>query len=540
MMLLSFSKYKLNLTKGEMTILSVILSAVLLIIFLPILLAKPKQSIANYLLLAMAIAFILGASSLQYTRTDDEYITFRVVDNFVNGKGLIYNPDERYEAITNTGWSLILSVLPFAGLSLELGSRWLSLLAALLCLWGVSRLAENLGGKKAGIIAPFLILFIPFFHYWSTSGLETMAFCALCAWSLALATTAQKFPYYPVVAGVAVWLRPEAPLIFITCFLLNFGTVHKNERVKKSIFSSLIFLLFLTGLYLLRYLNYGSMQAPTAISKIPLGLSNVPDGISVLTSSLISSPILFLGLLVFIPFLGSRKLAILFLLSLCGIGYTVWLGFDTMKHERLLAPFIPGMIVLLASGLALWKVPLDFNRHAVAKRISLGFVAGLLIASPYLFAIGDAKAMSVGLDKAHRQVAEYINSHAAAEDAIAVQDAGIIGYYCHGKIIDSAGIFDPTIIAIHKAYGRVSNNSQQLPPDKLAEMNRKIADYILNEARPRYIILVYTISDDGELKPSKHNHNLGENKEFITGYTLEKNFYFTPVYILKLYGKNQK
>ena len=40
---------------------------------------------------------------------DDAYITFRVVDNFINGYGLTFNPDERVQAYTHPLWMLLLS-----------------------------------------------------------------------------------------------------------------------------------------------------------------------------------------------------------------------------------------------------------------------------------------------------------------------------------------------------------------------------------------------------------------------------------------------
>jgi arabinofuranosyltransferase len=40
---------------------------------------------------------------------DDAYITFRVVDNFVNGYGLTFNPGERVQAYTHPLWMLLLS-----------------------------------------------------------------------------------------------------------------------------------------------------------------------------------------------------------------------------------------------------------------------------------------------------------------------------------------------------------------------------------------------------------------------------------------------
>ncbi len=40
---------------------------------------------------------------------DDAFITFRVVDNFVHGFGLTFNPDERVQAYTHPVWMLLLS-----------------------------------------------------------------------------------------------------------------------------------------------------------------------------------------------------------------------------------------------------------------------------------------------------------------------------------------------------------------------------------------------------------------------------------------------
>jgi arabinofuranosyltransferase len=40
---------------------------------------------------------------------DDAYITFRTIDNFINGYGLRWNVDERVQAYTNPLWMFVLS-----------------------------------------------------------------------------------------------------------------------------------------------------------------------------------------------------------------------------------------------------------------------------------------------------------------------------------------------------------------------------------------------------------------------------------------------
>ena len=43
---------------------------------------------------------------------DDAYIGFRYVDNAVSGNGLVFNPPQRVEGVSNIGW--LLALLPFA------------------------------------------------------------------------------------------------------------------------------------------------------------------------------------------------------------------------------------------------------------------------------------------------------------------------------------------------------------------------------------------------------------------------------------------
>src|SRR3972149_3758264 len=48
---------------------------------------------------------------------DDAYITFRTIDNFVNGFGLRWNIDERVQAFTHPAWLLL--VTPFYAVTRE-------------------------------------------------------------------------------------------------------------------------------------------------------------------------------------------------------------------------------------------------------------------------------------------------------------------------------------------------------------------------------------------------------------------------------------
>ena len=46
---------------------------------------------------------------------DDAYISFRYADNLVNGHGLVFNPGERVEGITNLLWTVLFVPVLAAG-----------------------------------------------------------------------------------------------------------------------------------------------------------------------------------------------------------------------------------------------------------------------------------------------------------------------------------------------------------------------------------------------------------------------------------------
>jgi len=66
---------------------------------------NPKSIIIFITLILFTIVLIKTAWV-----SDDAYITFRTVDNFVNGYGLNWNINERVQTYTNTMWMFVISI----------------------------------------------------------------------------------------------------------------------------------------------------------------------------------------------------------------------------------------------------------------------------------------------------------------------------------------------------------------------------------------------------------------------------------------------
>src|SRR5712692_3374466 len=64
-------------------------------------------------IVACALTFYLCVIVKDAWFNDDSYITFRTVDNFVNGYGLTWNIDERVQVYTHPLWMFLLSMVYF-------------------------------------------------------------------------------------------------------------------------------------------------------------------------------------------------------------------------------------------------------------------------------------------------------------------------------------------------------------------------------------------------------------------------------------------
>ena len=121
----------------------------------------------------ITLTFILGFLLIILKNAwvcDDSYITFRVIDNFVNGYGLRWNIDERVQAFSNPLWLLIVTPFYFFTHEFYLTSIIISILFSVTAVVIMSvKLRVNPSWLIAGI--SILICSNSFVDY-STSGLE--------------------------------------------------------------------------------------------------------------------------------------------------------------------------------------------------------------------------------------------------------------------------------------------------------------------------------------------------------------------------------
>ena len=142
---------------------------------------------ARVLVLLAALAAVAHALTfLDSGPFDDDYICYRYARNWVEGRGLVFNPGERFEGFTNPLWVMLLAGGWKLGITPLVTSLTLSILAAGVAAWA---LGEAWRARTSGATWPvpaLLLAALPGFAWHGACGLGTTLLAALLAlWFLA-------------------------------------------------------------------------------------------------------------------------------------------------------------------------------------------------------------------------------------------------------------------------------------------------------------------------------------------------------------------
>ncbi|MCA9698524.1 MAG: hypothetical protein KC431_13430, partial [Myxococcales bacterium] len=175
-------------------------------------------------LAAFVVCVVLLLPSVLRERwlTDDALISFRYVDNFLAGAGLVFNIGERLEAFSSPLMLFILALFQQLGVSPTWTSQILGITATIVELALIFVVLRPYGRvPMAAILAGLLFVDDRIVWVWATGGLETSLYAMLLTASLTLAVLQRrdgKPEKLATTAGVVHLLlaaaRPEGLLFF--------------------------------------------------------------------------------------------------------------------------------------------------------------------------------------------------------------------------------------------------------------------------------------------------------------------------------------
>jgi len=346
---------------------------------------------------------------------DDAYITFRVVDNFVQGYGLRWNVAERVQVFTHPLWMLAISAFHFVTREVyftALGvSAGISLAAVYLATF---RVAASAG---LGMIGLAVLVSSRAFVDYSTSGLENPLSHLLLVWFVVELSRRRNGPrglfMLGFIAGVAALNRMDTILLYLPVLgweILRTRRLGAALAAIAGFWPLAIWMLFST-------FYYGFPFPNTAFAKLSTGIDPgtlMHQGARYLENSLRWDPITLIaigvGLASGFAARSARRAArasgiLLYLL------YIVSVGGDFMSGRFLTVPLFSA-VLLIVDPKPIWR-PL-WNHALVAAAL----IAGLLGPSPTLLS---------GSDHGLRQIGSAIDRYGiAAERAYYFPRAGLL------------------------------------------------------------------------------------------------------------------
>jgi arabinofuranosyltransferase len=354
--------------------------------------------------------------------SDDGYITFRSIENWIHGYGLVFNIGERVQTFTHPLWLLLQSLIylltrlfeaPYGLNNLFYGniviSLGLSILTISLYTFKIAR------SSQTAVVGILILTLSKAFVDYSTSGLENPLshFLALFFFGLFLFREKDDQRYVTALAflaGLGALNRLDAILIYLPAlFLIIWQSSNKLKTVL------LIFLGFLPLAFweLFSLFYYGSLFPNTAIAKLSTGIPKIAllkQGAHYFLNSLRLDTITLFVIACSVAFsVFSRDLrrisvAVGIGLYLC---YILYIGGDFMSGRYFSLPLIVAVILLSRVELkSLW---------ASGVTLAAVLIVGLL---PFIVTI--ERRPTYGQNRENNLV--FFDAHKIADERLVYKD----------------------------------------------------------------------------------------------------------------------
>ncbi len=218
--------------------------------------------------------------------TDDAFISFRVARNLLSGQGPVFNIGERVEVYSHPLWLGLLAAaegltgqLEVTAAGLGLGLSALGLTFGLLASATLARPGSGVGQARIVPLGSWLVLALPPFWDFASSGLETgLAFCWLGGSGLLLARHhAARRPSPPLtamaLAGLGPLIRPDFVVLSAGLLALGLAGGRPRERPARAAAALLLASSPALAYQIFRMGYFAALLPNTALAKSATGVN---------------------------------------------------------------------------------------------------------------------------------------------------------------------------------------------------------------------------------------------------------------------------
>ncbi len=397
-------------------------------------------------LLPPILLFSYFCYTLNFTQ-DDAYISYRFVQNFLNGDGLVFNIGERVEGFTNFGWVLYMIFWGKLSLNYILISKLTGYLFGIGILFLIylfsNKIIELKQENKFLLIAVYLTAASQSMAYWAVAGLETSAFAFFALLSLYLYLQKNKLLPFALIA--AVLLRPEGAFIAIILVIIELITTRKLP--KYSFRSALIALCLGLPYIAFKLYYYGDILPNSFYAKTGFSIAQLSNGLEYTFRFMAHYG--FYGIPLLFSLFNFKKLSKEFQsIIIFTFIYTIYItlvGGDVLKVHRFFIPLI-GLYALIVSYMII-SISTKFKnklKHPILLASTI-LLCGLTFYLPNKF-VHDYNRLEKHFTDKMSFMAQSIKNQDDSNFSVALPTIGIFSYELIGHhIIDMLGLTDSTI-----------------------------------------------------------------------------------------------
>lgn len=421
--------------------------------------------------------------------SDDAFITFRYVKNFLNGLGPVYNPGELVEGFTSPLWFMILAGLGRLGIDIVFAGRAVGVIGGILQIILIYLLFKKI--KLSSVSRLLGVLFISLSNViavWALSGLEPVMFSFLILANFYLISLTEKWNKKSllVLSGVSILLvltRLEGLFVpvIISGFFVYQWLIKKAKLEKFAVFYLLPFISVIALSFLIRFRIFGDWLPNTFYAKVGSTIDLYFRGFSYVFDFFWNYSFIILFVLLIIAGLIIRTkisiLSVLFIFAI--IAETIIVGGDGLPMYRFLLPALPYFAVLLALFLE------SINKNIPDKNIKYTLIVGICAVLFYRAVMPPITGNQYILYKDQKDyemprwvaVGKWLKKNTKAGESAAMVPIGAVGYYSDRYVYDMLGLTDKYIARKKTELGK-----------GWAGHEKRDGKYILSK-RPTYLLL---------------------------------------------------
>lgn len=394
---------------------------------------------------AGVLLFLWHVWYLDYT-PDDAYITFRYAENWVRGRGIVFNPGEYVEGYTNFLWLCLSALALRAGLDPVVLGKSVGVASGVVGLYLTARLAGIVGaGARAAGVAVFVLAAHGSYAVWAVSALETGFFAMLSTMALCLTLLpVRRDLWASLVLGLLALTRPDG-LYFLGASVAIRWRLDRKLPWRLLVLAVPMILVHEAW----RWAYYGSLLPNTFSVRMGVGVSHlrvVVRGVEYLGRFVLRYETLtiLLLLLAAVRRMPTREGRALLGVLAGWCGYVVLVGGDPHPFFRFWVPVTPLMCALAAAA------PATVPPRTAGARLAYAALAGLWLLQPLglSFVGAERQAPFSGLEIERAlmtnrvALGRWMRANLPDDALVATAAAGAIPYFSGLRTVDVLGVND--------------------------------------------------------------------------------------------------